>query len=285
MDISIGPILYNWSKNKIKNFYKNISKKGVSKIYFGELTCINKGFSIDEIMEIGEMVKKEGKEFIISTPPLIKSKEEIEYLKMLLKLPFPLEMNSFAPLSLSIKSDLIAGVYLSIYNPYSAGYLKSLGFKRIVIPFELSKEDIKFMDGIDLEIYAYGILPIGISWRCYTLRILRSNRCFRQCLNYPDGIPVNSIDGNSIFIINGKVILTNKNLSLLEYINELRDTGISTIRISPQMDRNEELVDVFIEVVSGKMKIDRALDILNDIKDRELFNGWYLGNIAYEYHL
>lgn len=186
---------------------------------------------------------------------------------------------------MGIKKDWTAGVYLNIYNPYSASYLKKLGFKRIVLPFELKREDIVPVEGIDLEMYVYGILPLGISWRCYTLRVLGVRECLKQCFNYPDGIPLKGVDKRDMFIINGKCIMTHKNLSLLEHMDELRERGISTLRISPQSEKNEEIVDIFVGVIKGEININKAARLLDSLSDKALFNGWYLGRKAYEYYV
>ncbi|MDP2248529.1 MAG: U32 family peptidase, partial [Nitrosomonadales bacterium] len=82
MKLSLGPILYYWPREKLKDFYSQASKWPVDIVYLGETVCSRRHeFRIDDWMTTAEMLAASGKEVVFSTQALIESESDLRTLR------------------------------------------------------------------------------------------------------------------------------------------------------------------------------------------------------------
>jgi collagenase-like PrtC family protease len=185
--------------------------------------------------------------------------------------------------------EVIAGPHIATYNSSSIEFLKdNLGIKRVVFPVELSKDAIRHVlsaSSIEGEVIAYGKVPLAYSWRCYTLRHfgLSKASCSNNCKAYPKGISVSTLNGQSIFTINGTQVLSGPIYSLLEYVDELKEIGVKALRVSPEYRITGDVVSIFREKIEGTMSTNAATIALRKLSKSPLSNGWYHGKEGIEF--
>lgn len=126
----------------------------------------------------------------------------------------------------------------STMNHLAAKFYKDLGVKRIVLARELTKEEIKKIKdlGIDLECFIHGAMCAGISGRCAMSNVLTgrdANRggCAQICrwdFNLTNEFK-EEIKGEKEFTF------CSKDLSMLKYIPDMIDLGITSFKIEGRM--------------------------------------------------
>lgn len=231
MRTSLGPAPLSLGKERLFKFYKDALNYEFDDFYIGEVSCLKRGTkSKDSLLEIAHLIKNSGKNLFISSYALVTKMNQIEDIRDLLQLADGLEVNNLAFLELDFNKTLIAGPFLNIYNWQSANYLARLGFKRAVLPQELTLEsiiDIAKNSELEIEIPFYGRKALAISRRCYSLRALdlADDACKMNCLDNPDGLSL-----NELFRINGKEILSEKTHSLDEQLPLLENSGVAVLR-------------------------------------------------------
>src|SRR5690606_22824765 len=123
--------------------------------------------------------------------------------------------------------------------------LMACGMSRWVPPVECSGaligaalEQLKGLDvGLpELEVFAYGHLPLAYSARCFTARAqnLPKDDCQLCCLNHPEGIPLLSQAGEALFTLNGIQTLSAAVSNLLADYPALVASGAELLRLSPR---------------------------------------------------
>ncbi len=290
MELTLGPIYYNWKRDDILKFYEEVSCWPVDRVYLGEVVCsMKRELSADDLHKIGEALIQSGKKVVISGLALISNESDLDSLRAVFDLPYPIEANDMSVFNMNGDREVIAGPHIATYNTPSIEFLKeNLGVKRVVFPVELSKDAIGHIlseTAIDGEVIAYGKVPLAFSWRCYTLRHfgLSKSDCRNNCKAYPEGLPVSTVADQSIFTINGTQVLSGPVYSLLEYVDELQEIGVKALRISPEYRDTGDVVKIFRERMDGKLSTNDAADELRKVSKSQLCNGWYQGKEGIEF--
>ena len=88
--------------------------------------------------------------------------------------------------------------------------MASLGATRWVMPLEMTREQLATVlqgkpGGLQTEVFAFGRLPLAFSARCFTARHynLPKDDCGFRCIEHPDGLPLNTREGEAFLTING----------------------------------------------------------------------------------
>ena len=134
--------------------------------------------------------------------------------------------------------NLHASTQMGIHSLQGAKILESLGFSRVVLSREVSKEDIiqiKQNTKLELEYFVHGALCVSFSGNCY-LSSLSSNesgnrgRCLQPCrLNYFSNADEKNIKKG--------YLLSANDLCLIDKINLLKEYGISSFKIEGRLRR------------------------------------------------
>ena len=99
----------------------------------------------------------------------------------------------------------------------------------------------------ELEVIAWGRLPLAYSARCFTARALdlAKDQCAFRCLDYPDGLPLATREGQDFLTINGIQVQGFDICDLGPELPELRALGIGVLRLYPQAEGMGEVVAHF----------------------------------------
>jgi len=267
---------------------------GVEEVYIGNTICQKRNvLSRNDFQTIINTLRGKGIKVYYSTLALSTTPGEFDYVKGIALLFDGIEINMlgyFNLLKLDEFKDLeiILGPYLNIYNWKSSAYLKKFNPKSLVAPFEIPQEsiaDIAEKGELPVEVTAWGNLCTALSWRCYTARAVGRTReeCSRICFEYPDGMLLKTVEGEDLFKIDGLQVKSAKTHCLVEYLPQLEDDGISSIRIYPQMENTAGIVSAFTAALEGRQAATTSLEQLTPYAPYGFCNGWFKEKAGWEY--
>ncbi len=201
------------------------------------------------------MLQAAGKEPVLSTLTLIEAESELKTLRRLCgNGRFMVEANDLGAVRLLQDEGVpfVTGPTLNIYNPSTLAVLAASGLQRWVLPVELSRDTLADMQaarpkGVQTEVLAFGRLPLALSARCFTARSrnLPKDDCRYCCLDYPDGRLVATQEEAPFVVLNGIQTLSAGTCNLLPHLDELRELRVDVLRIIPQAEGTEQVVEVF----------------------------------------
>src|SRR5690606_29119812 len=217
MQLTIGPVLYHWPRSRLFDFYEGSTQLPVERIYLGETVCSKRReLRTAEWMELARYLSGRGREVVLSTLALIEAESELATLRRLCDNDGLLvEAGDMAAVQLLTHRGIpfITGRSVNIYNPVALARLCREGLQRWVPPVELSGQAIRALltavreEGFDpeTEIFAWGRLPLAWSARCFTARAhgRPKDDCGFVCREYPDGLPMDTRDGDPFLTLNG----------------------------------------------------------------------------------
>lgn len=290
MELTIGPVLFNWKREDLLGFYEEVADMPVDRVYIGEVVCVKKeGLTVKDLEDVGKKLERAGKKVIVSTLAVVSNEEELRLVRDIASLPFPIEANDMSVFNILAThhspltaSEIIAGPHITTYNVPSIQFLQGIGVKKVVFPVELSRESIVYNiehTGIEGEVFGHGKVPLAFSWRCYTSRAYNLNKtnCQHHCRLHPEGMALRTMEGEHIFTVNGTSILSALTYTLVEFIEDLKEIGVKAIRISPQHQHTRKVVDVFKKRLDGVTGPSDGLEMLKETNPLGFCNGWYMG--------
>ncbi len=124
---------------------------------------------------------------------------------------------------------------MSVHTPMGVERLYKMGFKRVVLSRELSRNEIKEiadMSPIELEVFVHGALCMSVSGQCYFSAMLGSRSGNRGSCAQPCRLPF-YVDGGTGHD------LSLKDCSLISYLRELEQLGVTSAKIEGRMKRPE----------------------------------------------
>jgi len=290
MELTIGPVLFEWKRDEIIRFYKQVEQMDVDRVYVGEVVCTKKrALRLDDIPAIREGLEKAGKKVTLSSLAVVSNDEELDFIRSLVALGPSIEANDMSVLNIADPSqkEVFAGPHITTYNVPSLEFLSSIGVKRAAFPVELPRESVAYNianTDVFAEVFAHGKVPLAFSWRCYTSRAygLTKTECRHDCANFPDGMELKNVDNVPVFTVNGTTLLSADTYTLVEQVEDLRDIGVGALRISPQLEGTDKVAKVFRDRIDGKIGPDEGLEALASTAAR-FCNGWYMGGAGKDY--
>lgn len=186
----------------------------------------------------------------------------------------------------------------NITNSESAMVYVNMGVKRLILAREMTMEEIaslrsKIPADIELEAFCHGAMCISYSGRCllsnfFTERDANRGACVQSCRW---GYAIREVSRQQEYPIeedtHGTYILNSKDMCMIDYLDKLRDAGVSSIKIEGRMKTEYYVANI---VNAYRM----ALDYLNSHKDynlpaeiknevfkcshRDYSEGFYFGN-------
>ena len=261
--LSLGPILYYWSREDVFSFYESVAETPVDIVYLGETVCAKRRvMGPDAWLEVADMLQKAGKEVVLSTLTLLEANSELSALRKTCSNDrYLVEANDMAAVQMMAgKKRFVTGPAVNIYNSRTLEVLASSGLKRWTLPVELSKATLASLhqdrpEGVETEVFAFGRLSLAYSARCFTARAhnLPKDDCQFRCLDYPDGLMLRTREDESFLVLNGIQTQSAKIQNLVRDIDDFIDLEVDVLRISPQSRNTQQIIDIFHDCLNGKM--------------------------------
>lgn len=267
MKLSMGPILFYWKRQEIIDFYASMAAQPLDAIYLGETVCSKRrALSLDDWLGLARDLRSEtDAEIVISGMALIEAASELSTLRRLCENgEVRVEANDMAAVQYLSQAgvEFTGGPSLNLYNAYALDELVRLGMTRWVPPVEASEALLRNLIcqarqeelGLpEIEIYAWGYLPLAYSARCFTARAENRPKddCAFICQDYPEGMPLLSQEGQSLFTLNGIQTMSAGVSNLLAEYPRMHAMGIHMLRLSPAARGMEDVIHSFDQVRRG----------------------------------
>ena len=161
---------------------------------------------------------------------------------------------------------------MSIMSPSGAKAVEQMGFKRIVLPREMSLDEIKEIrenTSLELELFVHGALCMSVSGQCYLSSMIGSRSGNRGLCAQPCRLPFTA-GGNATHA------LSLKDLSLVSELDKL--VGITSLKIEGRMKRPEYVsaaVSAVKKAIDGKYTPSDEF-MLRSVFSRSGFTDGYL---------
>lgn len=263
MNLSLGPMLYYWSRDDVLAFYEEAKHWPVARVHLGESVCSRRHLlRLPDWLALAEVLAAAGKEVVLSTQTLIESESDLKTLRKIVgDGRFRVEANEWGAVRLLSEAGVpfVAGPTLNVYNHETLAVLAELGAQRWLPPVEMSRAVLASLlehlpAGMETEVFAYGRLPLAYSARCFTARHynLPKDDCQFRCLDHPDGLTLSTREGEPFLTLNGIQTQSAGVYNLIAELPVLREMGVASVRLSPQSRHMGRVVEAFAAALGGE---------------------------------
>lgn len=212
-------------------------------------------FSIEQIKEASLIAHKMNKKLYVTVNIVFQNEDFdglVEYLKELENAKVDAIIVSDPSVIEIVKNNNI-NLNIHISTQYSSSnievvnFFKSLGCERVVLSRELSKNEIKeIIDkcNIDIEVFLHGAMCSSYSGRCilsnyFTNRDANRGGCAQICRWDFD-----LYDNDKLIESDTKFTMSCKDLSMIEYLPDMIDIGIASLKVEGRMRSNYYIATV-----------------------------------------
>ncbi|WP_297431489.1 U32 family peptidase [uncultured Cetobacterium sp.] len=160
--------------------------------------------------------------------------------------------------------ELHGSTQMTVANHIEANYLKSIGFERVVLPRELTFEEIKEIrqkSDIELEIFVSGALCISYSGNCYMSSFIGRRSGNRGMCAQPCRKKYTSNGDDEGYTLSPK-----DQLYGYDEIQKLKEIGIDSIKLEGRMKEPNyvfQTVNYYKELINGNNVEEKSSQIFN----------------------
>ena len=241
--ISVGPLLYYWSREETLDFYLRVADSPADIVYLGETVCSRRHeLRNADWLDLAILLRSVGKDVVLSTRTLIETGAEANAMRALCEQDdYTIEAGETGAIAARAGRAFIAGPHLNAYNGDTLLWLQQQGATRFVVPLEMDRATLQQLiaekpSGMQVETMVWGRMPLAFSARCFTARHfrLRKDDCGFRCNEHPDGLDLRTRESQDFLAINGIQTQSAACLDLLDQAPALAQLGVDVLRISPQ---------------------------------------------------
>ena len=266
----MGPVLFNWPVETWADFHARIADEAdVDRVHVGEVVCSKREpFYADRLPEVIERYARAGKQVVVDTLALVTLKRERQIVADLAALDgVEIEINDFSPFAhLAPGRRFAVSPLVNVYDEGTLGVLAARGAWSVCLPPELPIACVETLAaegrrlGVEMQVFAFGRLPLAISGRCYHARIhgLAKDSCQFVCNKDPDGLAVDTLDGERFLAINGVQTMSDTCVTVLDECERLTAAGVSSFRLSPQACDMVAIARIFRDRIAGRIDAEEA---------------------------
>ncbi len=290
--LSLGPVLYYWPREILLGFYERIAAAPVDIVYLGETVCSKRRtLKFREWLELGAHLQAAGKQVVLSSLSLLEAGSELGALRRLCEEQgFLIEANDMSAVQLlSGTRPFVTGPAVNIYNARTLSVLAGLGLQRWVLPLELSRATLADIQqdrppDVETEVFVYGRLPLAFSARCFTARAqnLPKDDCQFRCLDYPDGLLLSTREDEPFLVLNGIQTQSARTVNLIGELGDLTGLGVDVLRISPQSQHTEAIIETFHACLHNEADTAEAGAVLGKFMPVGACDGYWHGQAGME---
>lgn len=267
MQLTLGPLQYFWPRERTLAFYREAANWPLHTIYLGETVCSKRReLRSRDWIALAEELAAAGRQVVLSSLALIEAESELGVLQRLVAHGgFWIEANDLSAVQLcrERRVPFVAGPSLNVYNHAALAMLVEDGLRRWVPGVEqgqvLIDELLRALDAQgtarpEVEVIAWGRLPLSYSARCFTARALdvAKDQCGFRCIEHPDGLPLATREGRPFLRINGIQIQGEEVTDLSPELPALRSMQVDLLRLYPQAEGMQAVVEHFVEALAAE---------------------------------
>lgn len=263
MDLTIGPLQFNWPADVWSDFYARVADEApVDRVVIGELVCSKRlPFYADRIPGAIERLERAGKQVVLTSLALVTLPRERRAAAGFFGDDGPeIEINDLTLMRWAGGAQPFSiGPLVNVYNEGTLRFLAGRGARSICLPPELPFASVEVLAGaaraasIGCEVWAFGRAPLAISGRCYHARVhgLAKDSCQFVCDRDPDGLQVDTLDKQAFLTVNGVQTLSFNCINLAGDVDRLAAAGVSALRLSPHSGDFVGVTRIFRAVMDG----------------------------------
>lgn len=249
MKLSLGPLQYFWPRERVLAFYRDACGWPVDVVYLGETVCSKRReLRTRDWIALAHALREAGKDVVLSSLALIEAESELGVVTRLVEEGGGwIEANDLSAVQLCRAKGVpfVAGPSLGVYNHRTLAMLVEDGLRRWVPGVEQGQVLVDELrqaytaDGApmpELEVIAWGRLPLSFSARCFTARAfdVPKDACGFRCIEHPDGLALATREGHAFLRINGVQVQGEAITDLSPELTSLRSLGVDLLRLYPQ---------------------------------------------------
>lgn len=244
-------------------------------------------FSNDELVEAVNLCHLYGVKIYITVNTIIYEREVknfLDYIRFLHKINVDaVIMQDLGMMDLVRKKfpnlEIHASTQMHIHNFEGALFAKSLGIKRVVMARETNLDIIKkIKDELDIEVetFIHGALCVSYSGQCLMSTLIGNRSGNRgtcaQCCRKPYDL----YDEDDNKLNDDKYLISTKDLCTLEYLDEIIQSGVDSLKIEGRMKRPEYVylaTKIYRKAIDNYYETGKTYITSKDILDlKKLFN-------------
>lgn len=216
-------------------------------------------FSLEELEEALNYAHLRGAKIYVAINTLVSNqeiKELIFYVKSLQELGVDavivqdlgvlnLVRNTFPNLPVHVSTQM------TVHNLEGVKFLEELGVKRVVLSRELSASEISYIKTncqAELEVFVHGALCVSYSGQCLMSSIIGGRSGNRGKCAQPCRLPYQLVDKNNNPLVSekeiGSYLLSPRDMKLIDYLPDLWDSGVDSLKIEGRMKKPEYVAAV-----------------------------------------
>lgn len=290
--LCLAPIPYPWERDRVLAFYEEAAAWPVDIVCLGEAVCAKRSaLSAREWLDLGRRIEGSGREVVFASSPGLETPGELHLAASLAdKGRFAVEVNDVGLFRrLKGKAPLVAGPHLHVFNAATLHTLIRWGAYRWVAPYEIDAATLAELAAglpscLESEAFVLGAMPLAYSPRCFTAtRHGRTRKdCGRACFAAPAGETLQSLEGEDLFVQDGKQTLSMQPVSLISELAGVAAAGVTVLRLQPAAQGTGEAIRLVRDVLEGRVDGPAAQEAAERALGRRTANGFWHGGAGRE---